>query len=211
MRLFLVRHGRTSSNVNRLLDTAVPGAELDEVGREQALRLVGRLAGEHLDGLYASDLVRTQQTAQPLAEHRGLEVTVLGGLREIQAGVDEMSPDWRRYVDTLTAWGRDWSARVPGGEDAHAFYGRFDAAVTRISGVGHSSALVVSHGAALRMWIAARVRGIDLDEAVGRRLGNTTVVSLEGSEQDGWHFLSWEEVAEHEAAGVQDDRRPTRG
>lgn len=210
MRLFLVRHGRTPSNVNRLLDTAFPGAELDDVGHAQAHGLVGRLAGQPLDGLYASDLVRTQQTVQPLAEHRGLGVTVLGGLREIQAGVDEMSPDWRRYVDTLSSWHQDWSARVPDGEDAHTFYARYDAAIARIAGAGHSSALVVSHGAALRMWIAARVVGIDLEEAVGRRLGNTTVVSLEGSLEAGWTFVSWDEVAEHEADAPA-AQRPARG
>lgn len=199
MRLFLVRHGRTVSNVNRLLDTAFPGAELDEVGHQQAHALVERLDGEPLDGLYASDLVRTQQTAQPLAAHRGLEVTILSGLREIQAGIDEMSPDWRRYVGTLSAWSSDWSARVPGGEDAHAFYARYDAAVAHVAAAGHQAALVVSHGAALRMWIAARVRGVALDEVIGRRLGNTTVVSLEGSPDEGWHYLAWDEVAEHEA------------
>ena len=86
MRLYLVRHGRTSSNVDRLLDTASPGADLDDVGRAQATRLVERLDGHHLEAVYASDLVRTQQTLAPLASARGLEMTILGGLREIQAG-----------------------------------------------------------------------------------------------------------------------------
>ena len=35
-RLHLVRHGQTPSNVAGALDTALPGAPLTELGREQA-------------------------------------------------------------------------------------------------------------------------------------------------------------------------------
>lgn len=195
MRLYLVRHGRTPSNVARLLDTAVPGADLDAVGREQADGLADRLAGVPVDAVYASDLVRTQQTAAPLAAARGLVVQVLPGLREIQAGEDEMSPLWGRYIGALKAWGQgDPGAHVPGGEDAHAFFTRYDAAVAEIAASGHDAALLVSHGAALRMWIAGRVRDIGVDEVVGRRLGNTTVVTLDGGPGEGWRFVDWDEI-----------------
>lgn len=197
MRLYLVRHGRTPSNVARLLDTAVPGADLDEAGRAQAQTLVERLEGHRVDAVYASDLVRTQQTVAPFAEHRGLDVGIVGGLREIQAGEDEMAPGWDRYVGALKAWGEgDLTASVPGGEDANAFYSRYDAAIAEIAAAGHESALLVSHGAALRMWIAARVQGIELAEVIGRRLGNTTVVTLDGDPEAGWTFVAWDEIEE---------------
>ncbi|MFT3877598.1 MAG: histidine phosphatase family protein [Propioniciclava sp.] len=195
MRLYLVRHGRTSSNVARLLDTAVPGADLDEVGRSQAEYLVERLDGHHFEAVYASDLVRTQQTLAPLASARGMEMTILSGLREIQAGEDEMSPVWQRYVGTLTAWGQgDFSAKVPGGEDADTFFARFDDAIARIATSVASSALLVSHGAALRMWLAASGRGMAVEDIIGRRMGNTTVVTLEGSPDTRWEFVDWDEV-----------------
>lgn len=197
MRLYLVRHGRTPSNVARLLDTAIPGADLDATGREQARTLVGRLAGHRIDAVYASDLVRTQQTLAPLAADRGLEVGILGGLREIQAGDDEMSPLWDRYIGALKSWGEgNPTASVPGGEDADAFFARYDAAIAEVAAAGHEAALLVSHGAALRMWIAARVQGIDLAEVVGRRLGNTTVVTLDGDPESGWTFVGWDEIEE---------------
>lgn len=203
MRLYLVRHGRTPSNVDRLLDTAVPGAELDEVGRRQAEALVVRLAGRPVEAVYASDLTRTQQTVAPLAAERTLDVTVLGGLREIQAGEDEMSPDWRRYVDVLEAWGHDLSASVPGGEDAHAFLDRFDGAVATIAGAGHDTALAASHGAALRMWVAFRATGIDVEELIAKRLGNTAIITLDGDPASGWTFVDWEE-----ASSPSDDEEP---
>jgi len=91
VRLLLIRHGQTSSNVERLLDTAVPGADLTDEGREQAEQLVGKLEQQPLEAIYVSDLVRTQQTAAPLAKARGLEPVIRPGLREIQAGDYEMA------------------------------------------------------------------------------------------------------------------------
>lgn len=71
MRLLLVRHGQTPSNVRFLLDTAVPGPGLTELGERQAAALPEALAGEDIDALYASTLTRAQLTAAPLAGARG--------------------------------------------------------------------------------------------------------------------------------------------
>lgn len=203
MRLLLVRHGQTPSNAAAVLDTAPPGADLDAAGRRQAEGLVSRLAGEPIEAIYASDLVRTQQTAAPLAARRGLEVHVLGRLREIQAGAEEMSKDWTAYVGVLQAWATGTlDASNPGGENAHDFFSRYDEAVTRIAAAGHRCALLVSHGAALRMWLGRRVAGLTAEDATHRVLGNAAVVTIEG-EPDAWRLVSWHE-GEH-AAGPEED------
>ncbi len=91
MRLLLIRHAETTANVDRLLDTAPPGADLSDRGREQADALVEGLDDVELDAIYVSDLVRTQQTAAPLAGPRSLEPRIRPGVREIQAGDYEMA------------------------------------------------------------------------------------------------------------------------
>lgn len=193
MRLFLIRHGRTQSNVDLLLDTAAPGAPLDTAGLDQADSLVGRLAGTSLDAIYASDRVRTQQTAAPLATALGLTVTVLPELGEIAAGEDEMSADWDRYIGVIRAWGEgDLGAKIDGGEDARTFMGRYDSAINTIATTGHDAAAAVSHGAALRSWIAARVRGIDPDDQSLDAFGNTAVMQIEGDPVSGWDLVSWD-------------------
>ncbi|MCE1174702.1 MAG: histidine phosphatase family protein [Propionibacteriales bacterium] len=188
MRLILVRHGQTSSNVGLLLDTAAPGADLDEVGRRQARSLVSRLTHEAIDAVYASTLVRTQQTAAPLAEARALPVKVLHGLREIPAGHAEMSNDASAYVTTMMRWGSgDLDARIPGGENAREFMDRYDAAIAEIAEAGHRTALAVSHGAALRVWAAARVPGF-LDAIGTAHFDNTGWIIAEGSPH-GWQLV----------------------
>lgn len=189
MRLILVRHGETSSNVGLLLDTGVPGADLNQDGRVQAESLVSRLAGQSIDAIYASTLVRTQQTAAPLALARGLEVGIHPGLREISAGDAEMTSDASAYIDTLMRWhAGDLSARVPGGENAQEFFARYDAAIDEISEAGHQSAVVVSHGAALRVWASARIPGFV--EIIGNgHFGNTGMIVADGSPQSGWRYI----------------------
>lgn len=93
MRLILIRHGQTPSNVGHHLDTAEPGPGLTDLGHEQARELPAALAGEPIDALYVSTLLRTQQTAAPLAEERGLALRIRRGLREITAGRLEMAND----------------------------------------------------------------------------------------------------------------------
>ena len=189
MRLILVRHGRTSSNVGLLLDTGEPGADLDEHGRQQAETLVERLADHRIDAIFASNLVRTQQTAAPVAAARGLTVRVLAGLREVPAGEDEMTPDATRYIGAMIAWGQgDLLAKVPGGEDAVEFMARYDAAIDQVVASGVESAMVVSHGAALRSWAGARVEGFNAALA-DRHLDNTGIIIAEGSPSEGWYLI----------------------
>ncbi len=188
MRLILVRHGRTASNVGFLLDTAEPGADLDDGGLEQAASLVERLSHHQIEAVYVSSLVRTQQTARPVAEARGLKLQVLPDLREVSAGDDELSADSTRYIGTLVAWGTgDLEARIPGGENAHEFMARFDAAIAAIAATGKDVVMVVSHGAALRVWSMVRVKGFT--EALGKaHLDNTGVIIADGSVADGWEL-----------------------
>ncbi len=190
MRLFLVRHGQTHANVSRQLDTAVPGLDLTEEGRSQAVVLAARLAGEDLGAIYTSDLVRAQQTAAPLAELLGLTIVVLPGLREIQAGDYEMSTDWKPYIDAVVRWRDDPAHAIPGGDSGVGFMTRYDAAIQRIAGDGHESAVAVSHGAAMRVWCAATLH-LPADFFDTRRVDNTHVVTMEGDPDSGWQLLAW--------------------
>jgi probable phosphoglycerate mutase len=190
VRLFLVRHGQTHANVSRQLDTAAPGLDLTDEGRAQAVALASRLGGEDLGAIYTSDLVRTQQTAAPLAGLLGLTMVVLPGLREIQAGEYEMSTDWQPYIDAVVRWRDDPSHAIPGGDSGVGFMTRYDAAIRRIAADGHESAVAVSHGAAMRVWCAATLH-LPAEFFDTRRVDNTHVVTMEGDPGAGWRLLAW--------------------
>ena len=91
MRLILVRHGQSPSNIERLIDTTVPGPSLTELGQAQARHSPTPWRRCPIDAIYASTLVRTQLTAAPLAAQRALPVQVRDGLREVRAGDLELA------------------------------------------------------------------------------------------------------------------------
>ena len=198
MRLLLIRHGQTPANVRGELDTAAPGPALTELGRAQAAAIPDALASERIDGIYVSRLIRTQQTAAPLARTRGeMHRVVLPGIHEIEAGDLEGRTDKRairRYVKVIWAWGDgDLSRRMPGAGDGHEFYGRFDADISRVAAEHDPDATVAvfSHGAAIRVWTAARATNIAPDFPGRQHLDNTGVVALEGSPSEGWIVTRW--------------------
>ncbi len=198
MRLLLIRHGQTPANVLGELDTAVPGPGLTELGQQQAAAVPVALAGERITSIYASQLVRTQHTAVPLARVRGeLERVVLPGIHEIEAGDLEGRSDEvavRSYMETVWAWGSgELDTRMPGAGDGHDFYGRFDTDLARVAAEHDQDATVAvfSHGAAIRVWTAGRARNIEPEFAGRKHLDNTGIVILVGSPSDGWNMESF--------------------
>ncbi|MBO1332246.1 histidine phosphatase family protein [Streptomyces sp. VRA16 Mangrove soil] len=195
MRLILIRHGQTPSNVKHLLDTGEPGPGLTPLGLEQAAALPEALGREAIDALYVSTLLRTQLTAAPLAAATGLDVRVRDGIRELIAGDLEMRGDSEAaalYMETAFAWAAgDTARRMPGGENGVEALGRYDAVVAEAAASGATVALV-SHGAAIRTWVAARATNVDVPFAASHPLSNTGVVVLDGSPEEGWRVLLWE-------------------
>jgi probable phosphoglycerate mutase len=108
-KLFLVRHGQTVDNANQIMQGQTQG-ELTEEGFRQARELRDRLASTHFDAVIASDLHRSIQTAEVLAEPHGLAVVTTPLLRERDWGsfTGRFIPDlkdvaWPDDIETLEA------------------------------------------------------------------------------------------------------------
>lgn len=194
MRLFLVRHGQTAANTRFELDTSEPGFPLTELGKEQAAALPEAFQGIDLDLIITSNLVRTQQTAHPLADSRGIRPVIDEDVREIRAGDLEMKSDEesiRVYHETVEGWSRgDLDPRIPGAETGHEVVERFTAGIERgRSIVGDSGSLViVAHGAIIRTW--SRLRAQNTDFARFHLVKNTGIVELSDS-SGAWRIATW--------------------
>ena len=75
-----VRHGESEGNISGAIDTSVPGPSLTPKGEQQAKEDAAELSYIPHDGVNASSMIRTQQTAQPLADQLGLPIAVMPGL-----------------------------------------------------------------------------------------------------------------------------------
>jgi broad specificity phosphatase PhoE len=120
MRLLLVRHGETDANKDGLalgrLD--VP---LNETGLSQAKALGEALASEPAVAIYSSPLTRTRQTAEAIAAHHTVGVTVEPGLIEMDVGEIDGVPFAQvreTHADFLAKWMSDEGPThaMPGGE-----------------------------------------------------------------------------------------------
>ncbi|MFN8066788.1 MAG: histidine phosphatase family protein [Vicinamibacterales bacterium] len=93
----LIRHGLTDA-VGNLMTSHEPGVHLNATGRDQAASLPRRLGNVPLHAIYASPLERTRETAQPVADARGLSVNIEPRFIEVDFG------GWtnRRFADMAT-------------------------------------------------------------------------------------------------------------
>jgi len=200
VRLVLWRHGQTVWNAERRFQgqSDIP---LDETGRAQADRAARLLAGLRPDLIVSSDLSRAAGTAAALARLTGLEVMLDKDLRERHGGCWEGLTDSEiraRYPAEHASWD------PPDGEPGPAVADRVAGALHRIAavlaegglarggvaepGMTTGLAVVVSHGAALRLGMS-RLLGIP-DELLGvlGPLSNCSW-SMLGRRRDRWRLL----------------------
>jgi probable phosphoglycerate mutase len=200
MKLYLVRHAQTPGNVRGALDTALPGPPLTDLGHQQAAALAERLAGEPIVAVYASQAIRTQQTAAPLAEKLGLDVQVIEGVKEVDAGALEGRTDRDAvivYMETVRKWTLgELGVAIPGGETGEQVHSRMSDAVAQLR-VKHEEAdpdgvvVLVSHGGTIRLsgeWLSDNVRP---EVANSGMIPNTGIVMLDALPGGGWHCASW--------------------
>ena len=165
MTLFhLVRHGEHVMQ-GRLIAGRIPGFGLSAKGRAEAAAVAERLAGETVEGVYASPLDRTRETAEVIALRLGLPVGLRDDLAELDFGewtgltFDEVKTD-RRFEQ----WRSCRSiAAIPGGESWRQVQDRtvgalFDLRRRHPEG----TVVVVSHGDVIRAALLF-VLGMPLD------------------------------------------------
>jgi broad specificity phosphatase PhoE len=194
--LTLVRHAQSAANASGMIDTLTPGPELSPRGWCQATLVAPQLVPNHYDGVYASSMIRTQETATPTAQALDEPITVLPGLREIEAGQFEGYPEAsipQTYFAAPTRWVQgDRSARIPGSVDGNEFDARFDEAVQRIYDSGQQNPVAFSHSAAIMFWVLMNVRNPDLSLLKTKPLPNVGHVVLTGNPADGWTLTEWD-------------------
>ena len=155
LRLLLLRHGETHWNAAARFQ-GQRDIPLNQRGRRQAAALASAMAGEAIHTLYASDLRRAWETAQPIATIAGLTAQPEPRLREMSFGVWEgltYGDIERRDQGALTAWQADPSrVSPPQGETLTQVANRVREAYDEMvcNHMGHTVALV-AHGGPLKL------------------------------------------------------------
>ncbi|MCV7259453.1 histidine phosphatase family protein [Mycobacterium shimoidei] len=215
--LDFVRHGE--SGEMDVINNEIPGPGLTPTGVEQADAVADALGQDGIDQIFASTMIRSQETAQPLAETLDMwplpSDHILAGLNEIDAGIYAGIPV---YVGDLPLGGALyllapalWTLGlyfVPqlGSSDFNgmAFQDRVNDAIQTIydesvpTGETGVTNAVFSHEGTIAIWALMNVRnpdfGLVLNELFtkGELLPYTGIVEVTGNPDDGWTLVSWD-------------------
>jgi broad specificity phosphatase PhoE len=166
--LYLIRHGDAFPEEHEQLlpETTYDNPPLNRLGHEQARKLAAYINDVQFKAIYASPLIRTHETAKPLAELQGLPIQLVEDLREIELTgvlqtIGEKPPAhtkaMREQIDKvvrMAAQAGSWSA-VPGAEPSASFRQRITNTIDEIAAQhGGERVAIVTHGGVINMYIA---------------------------------------------------------
>ncbi|GAA0853775.1 histidine phosphatase family protein [Aliiglaciecola litoralis] len=173
MWIYLIRHGETNGNKDRILQT--PQTPLSARGQQQASQLAASFKNTSASAILCSSHVRTQQTAAPLGSQLQCPVILSDLLQERSFG--ELRG---RHYDDIQA---DFFApdyHPPNGESHQQFAQRMSLAWQHI----HDNAqrvdgnlVVMTHGLVLR-FILSEIVSIPQKQLAGVRFENTCVTQI---------------------------------
>lgn len=218
-RILFIRHGETAWNRVKRIQGHIDIA-LAETGFAQARRIAARLAseadaGRGLDEIYASDLMRARQTAEPTVAALGLPLHLSEGLRERAYGVfqgHDSTEIAERFPDAHAVWQtRDPGFAPEGGESSRMFYHRVLHAVERIVAAHPNGRIAcVTHGGVLDC-IYRRARGLALDAPRDYPLLNASINTVDFDEAGRASIIDWGDVAHLEGASDDDGLVAAKG
>jgi broad specificity phosphatase PhoE len=126
--LYLIRHGESVANVERVFAARKIDPPLSEIGIQQAtmqaksLREMSVKSQFEFSALYASPLLRAKHTANIVGQHCGLEPILSDDLMEIDVGIldgeyQEDKVKWSIYEGIIEKWNQGLhNFGFPGGE-----------------------------------------------------------------------------------------------
>jgi broad specificity phosphatase PhoE len=182
----IARHGESEGNFAGALQGSRVDTPLSTLGRRQAECLAARLAGEAIDAVWASTMIRARETAAIVATPLGLGVSLDADLVEFDWGDWSGRPYDGAIEKEVSGVRKRWRAgeadlSPSGGESPARAAIRADRFLARLRASGARGPLVVAHG---------RFNRILMTRLLGRELGRMDEIrqrngSLSAFEWDG--------------------------
>lgn len=180
-RLIFVRHAEAEGNKIRRFHGWTDSG-LTEKGHIQAEKAAERLKNMDIDVIYSSSLKRAMQTAEYIAEAKGLPVLTSENLREINGG-DWEDLTWteleQRWPEEYRTWeDRPHLHRMPNGESMEEFRDRLlEEVISIIRRDEGKNICIVTHGTAIRAMIC-HFRACTLEEMINVQWCDNTALTI---------------------------------
>jgi len=168
MKIFIVRHGQTFSNVNGIIQGQNKDSGLTKVGIAQAKRIGKRLKETVFHNLYTSDLGRAIQTTEIINKYTKCEnVETNAFLQERKFGILEgmtLKEINEKYSRENFPWRNNFKDAPPNGESIDSVINRVQLFVNFLLSKSKedSNILIVTHGGIVRALVLS-ILGLNTD------------------------------------------------
>ena len=178
--IYLIRHGQTDDNVNKIVAGSLTDTPLNEEGKKQAAAAGETIRNAKIDYIISSDMTRTRQTAEIIQSIAGGEIILDNELRERSYGVLEGttfgSPAEKK--DTKSVYG--YHGKPENGESYKDVEDRvYNTFANHFNALEGKNVVFVTHGGSIRT-LLRRLNNITEQEALDQKgVENATLLKLE--------------------------------
>ena len=193
--IYFIRHGHKAQGDNYNEALHIADDPLSEEGMKDAERIAAYFSAIDIKKIYASEYIRTQQTAAPVAHEKGLPVIVDARVNEMNGGIFHRMGDaaaqaaypelWREILE------HSHDVRYPDGENGAEVIARqnsFLAEMEKETG----DVLVVSHDGFIRL-LLCNISGLPvwMRYKFITTMGGISAVEYDGRE---WRILRFNQI-----------------
>lgn len=178
MKVVLLRHGESEANVRDLINGDPKNKDtfpLTAKGKRQAQRAGVKLKEYPFDAIYATEFIRTQQTAHYVNTHHSLPIIIDKGLNEPNFGYEGKTAAAFNKIAFKTDF---FNFRGNGKESWNDLKKRIARFIKKLQKKNYDCVLIVTH-----QWVAEAFyqlcTGISNEEAHGMHIKNCVILEVE--------------------------------
>ncbi len=158
MKIFLVRHGQTTGDIEERYGGDYDD-ELTEKGVEQATTLAEKLVGKNISVIYSSSKKRAEQTAEIISKKINVGLEIIGNFRErnnygVLSGLTKTEAKEQFPFEVKELEEKSPQHSVKGSEDYQKFKDRVVRAFHFVVNATDANCLIVTHSGPIRRILA---------------------------------------------------------
>jgi broad specificity phosphatase PhoE len=173
MKIFLVRHGETTGDVEDRYGGSYDD-HLTDLGKEQLAVTANSLVGKDIEIILTSPLIRAKESAEIISSKIECPVEIMSGLEErsygVLGGLTKVEA-LEKYPEVVEAH-KDPLNTDPEGENYDDFKNRVLGTFQKITQKEHNTIAVVSHGGPIKQILA------HLGESIPDKIGDGGIIEV---------------------------------
>lgn len=205
MKIYLVRHGETTGNLNDFYQTAE--TPLTKTGIDQAKNVANRLKNIKIDIIYSSTHLRAKNTAEIISKQINAKTELWESLMEIRRpkevrGKSGSDPEAEKIMQQVISKFADRTWKYSDEENFYDLKERADSVLSHLLTKHQGQTVVcVSHGTFIKFLVATVLLGDQINPENFNLLRhnlwaqNTGVSIIEYREGKGPRLLSWNDTS----------------